>query len=272
MSYIEKMFSLADKTVILTGGGGVIAHVMADAFLKSGARVVLWDISSDALADAVKRLVEKGAQPDKIHTMVVDAMSEEATEKALTDLIGSFGMPNVLINAAGGNRGKSAFIETDLKAFEFVLRLNLVAGLMVPTKVIVKTWIQKGVKGSIINLASMSSYIPLSGIWAYDAAKSAVLNLTMATAKEFAPHGIRVNAIAPGFIIGKQNKDLLIKNEATGELTERGQSIISRTPFGRFADAEELAGAVIFLTSAQAAGFITGITLPVDGGYLVDNI
>lgn len=125
--------------------------------------------------------------------------------------------------------------------------------------------------GAIINMASMASYIPLSGVWAYDAAKSAVMNLTMACAKEFAPDNIRVNAIAPGFFIGKQNKALLI-DEATGGLTPRGKDVIAHTPTGRFGDASELAGVSLFLASDSAAGFVTGITVPVDGGYLVSNI
>jgi NAD(P)-dependent dehydrogenase (short-subunit alcohol dehydrogenase family) len=272
MSYVEDMFNLSDKTVVLTGGGGVIAGVMAESLLKAGAKVILWDIAQDALDAAKKRLADSTGLGDKISCLVVDAMSEQSVEKAINESASNFSIPNVLINAAGGNKGKTDFIETDMQSFEFILRLNLIAGLMVPTKVMAKIWINKGIKGSIINMTSMSSYIPLSGVWAYDAAKAGVLNLTMATAKEFAPHGIRVNAIAPGFFVGKQNKDLLIKNEATGELTERGQSIISRTPFGRFGDASELVGATIFLTSDKAAGFVTGVSLPVDGGYLTDNI
>ena len=158
-----------------------------------------------------------------------------------------------------------------MEQFEFVLKLNLIAGLMVPTQVVTKYWIDNDQPGAIINLASMASYIPLSGVWAYDAAKSAVMNLTMGAAKEFAPNKIRVNAIAPGFFIGKQNKALLI-DEATGNLTARGQSVIDHTPFGRFGDASELAGVTLFLASSKAAGFVTGVTIPVDGGYLVHNI
>jgi NAD(P)-dependent dehydrogenase (short-subunit alcohol dehydrogenase family) len=109
-------------------------------------------------------------------------------------------------------------------------------------------------------------------VWGYNAAKAAVKNLTMGAAKEFAPYEIRVNGIAPGFFIGKQNKDLLIKNEATGELTERGQAIIDHTPFARFGEADEVAGSVIFLASKKAAGFVTGVTIPIDGGYLIHNI
>jgi NAD(P)-dependent dehydrogenase (short-subunit alcohol dehydrogenase family) len=117
----------------------------------------------------------------------------------------------------------------------------------------------------------MGSFIPLSGVWAYDAAKAGILNLTMATAKEFAPHRIRVNAIAPGFFIGKQNRALLL-DEHTGDLTQRGKDVISRTPCRRFGDPRDLAGVILFLASEQAAGFITGACIPVDGGFLVDWI
>ena len=125
---------------------------------------------------------------------------------------------------------------------------------------------------SIINIASMASYLPLSGVWAYGAAKAGVMNLTAACAKEFAPNGIRVNAIAPGFFIGNQNRRLLVADDATGELTERGKSVIAHTPFGRFGEASELGGVTVFLASGRASGFITGVTIPVDGGYLVHNI
>jgi len=113
--------------------------------------------------------------------------------------------------------------------------------------------------------------VPLSGVWAYDAAKAGVLNLTMAAAKEFAPHGIRVNAIAPGFFLGKQNRALLV-DEKTGGLTPRGKDIIGRTPFARFGEPDDLAGVVVFLSSEKASGFVTGICIPVDGGFLVDCV
>jgi NAD(P)-dependent dehydrogenase (short-subunit alcohol dehydrogenase family) len=142
---------------------------------------------------------------------------------------------------------------------------------MIPTKVFCRYWMTRGEKGSVINLCSMSSYVPLSGVWAYDAAKAGVLSLTMAAAKEFASHGIRVNAIAPGFFVGKQNKALLM-DEKTGVLTQRGKDIIARTPFGRFGEPGDLPGAVIFLASERASGFVTGTCLAVDGGFLVDCI
>ncbi len=272
MSYVHNMFNLKDKTIVITGGGGVIAGAMSEALLQAGAKVVLWDILQEAIDQAVERLEKSTGLGDQIFGVVVDTTDEVSVKKAIEDTEAALGAPNVLINAAGGNRGKSSFIEAEMETFEFVLKLNLVAGLMVPSKVMAAYWIAGGIKGSMINMTSMASYIPLSGVWAYDAAKAAVLNLTMGAAKEFAPHGIRVNAIAPGFFIGKQNKDLLIKNEATGELTNRGQQVIDHTPYGRFGDVSELAGVTVFLCSDRAAGFITGTSIPVDGGYLVHNI
>lgn len=271
MSYVEEMFGLKGKTVAITGGGGVIAGAMTEALLKAGANVSLWDIAQDAIDQAISRLSGSTGLKDQLYGTIVDAMDRESVQRAIDSTVDKFGSLDVLINAAGGNRGKSSFLETDMEQFEFVLKLNLIAGLMVPTQVVAKYWIDNKIKGSIINLASMASYIPLSGVWAYDAAKAAVKNLTMGAAKEFAPYGIRVNALAPGFFIGKQNRALLI-DEKTGELTQRGKDVIAHTPFGRFGEVKELAGATLFLASNNASGFVTGITIPVDGGYLVHNI
>jgi len=271
MSYLDEMFGLDGKTVVITGGGGVIAGALSEALLNAGAKVVLWDIKQEFADAAIERLTEITGAGERLYGVQVDAMEEESVKEAVASTEKAAGPIEILINAAGGNRGKSAFVDTDMEQFEFVLKLNLVAGLMVPTKVIASHWIEKGVEGAIINLASMSSYIPLSGVWAYDAAKAAVMNLTMGAAKEFAANKIRVNALAPGFFIGKQNKALLI-DEATGDLTPRGQDVIRHTPAARFGEVRELAGATLFLASNKAAGFVTGVTLPVDGGYLVDNI
>jgi NAD(P)-dependent dehydrogenase (short-subunit alcohol dehydrogenase family) len=271
MGYIERMFGYEGRTVAITGGGGVIAGALAEALLSAGARVSLWGIHRAGVEAARARLAEATGRPERIVALEADAGSEKSVSAAMEETVRLFGGTDVLINCAGGTRGRSAFIDIDVARFEEVLRLNVIAGLVVPTKVVAARWIETKRKGCIINLASMSSFVPLSGVWAYDAAKSAVMSLTMATAKELAPHGIRVNAIAPGFFQGKQNKSLLI-DEATGNLTERGKKVIGHTPFGRFGEVPELAGAVLFLASDAAAGFVTGITLPVDGGYLVDNI
>jgi NAD(P)-dependent dehydrogenase (short-subunit alcohol dehydrogenase family) len=271
MSYVQEMFGLSGKTIAITGAGGVIAGAIAEALLKAEGNVSLWAHRKEGADAAARRLVEAGAAADHLLALEADAGSEPSVRTALEETEQRFGAVDVLINCAGGNRGVSRFLDLDVKQFEEVLSLNLVAGLVVPTRVLAARWIEKKAHGCIINLASMSSFVPLSGVWAYDAAKAAVHSLTMATAKEFASHGIRVNAIAPGFFIGNQNRALLI-DAATGELTERGRKIIAHTPFGRFGKVSELAGALLFLANETAAGFVTGVTLPVDGGYLVDNI
>jgi NAD(P)-dependent dehydrogenase (short-subunit alcohol dehydrogenase family) len=270
--YLEEMFGLKSTVAVITGGAGVIADALAAALLKAGAKVALWELERSAIDEAMSRLSEtvEGAK-ERLFGYEVDTGIEEAVANAIGATEKAFGPPNLLVNGVGGNRGKCAFVDQDMATFEFVLKLNLVAGLMVPTKVFAAYWIKSKIKGAIINMASMASYIPLSGVWAYDAAKAGVFNLTQASAKEFAPHGIRVNALAPGFFVGKQNRALLY-DEKTGELTERGKAIIAHTPNGRFGETEELAGALLFLASSKAAGFVTGVSLAVDGGYLIDNI
>ena len=271
MSYLEDIFGLSGKNVIVTGGSGVLAGSMAEALLRAGASVTLWGRHDQTLKDAAGRAADAASAPPRVGWAVVDAMDEESIEQAVVDTVDRLGHIDVLINAVGGNKSKTAFVDTDMVQFEEVLRLNLIAGLMIPTKIMCRHWIGRKARGTVINLASMSSYVPLSGVWAYDAAKSGVLNLTMAAAREFAPHGIRVNAIAPGFFLGKQNRALLV-DEATGDLTQRGRDIISRTPWGRFGEPGDLAGAVLFLASEKASGFVTGTCLPVDGGFLVDCV
>ncbi len=271
MGYLEEKFGLAGRTVVLTGGGGVLAGSMAETLLRAGANVSLWDLFEEPVKEAARRLCSEVGAEGRVSYVVSDAGDEKSVAEAVRATVSKFGGIDVLVNAAGGNRGKTAFVDTDMKQFEEVLKLNLVAGFMVPTMVVCRHWIEHKLKGSIINMASMSSYIPLSGVWAYDAAKAGVMNLTMAAAKEFAPHGIRVNAIAPGFFIGKQNRALLI-DEKSGELTQRGRDVISRTPAGRFGEPGDLAGAVVFLSGDNASGFVTGICIPVDGGFLVDCV
>lgn len=271
MSYLEEIFGLRDKTVAVTGGGGVIAGHMAEALLRAGARVALWGVHRQSIEKAAAELGAKTQAADRVCWVVADAGSESAVDGAIRTTTERFGGLDVLVNGVGGNRGKGPFVDASIEQFKEILDLNLVAGLMVPTKVVCRHWIARGTKGSVINLASMGSYVPLSGVWAYNAAKAGVLNLTMACAKEFAPHGIRVNAIAPGFFLGKQNRALLV-DEGTGDLTERGRNVISRTPIGRFGEMADIAGAVLLLASERASGFITGACIPVDGGFLTDNI
>lgn len=271
MTYLDEMFGLVGRTAIVAGGAGAIGSAMSETLLKAGAKVVVWSRSDDSLRNVRAKLMQVSNGKDCIFTHRVDTASEQQVVEAFEQCIKEVGEAEILINAVGGNMGKSDFIETDLDLFTKIIELNLMAGLMVPTKVVASHWIKNRIKGTIINLASMTSYNPLSGVWAYDAAKAAVLNLTKATANEFAVHRIRVNAIAPGFFLGKQNRSLMV-NQETGEFTARGRAIIERTPWGRLGDISELAGVTLFLASAKASGFATGICIPVDGGYLAHNI
>ena len=273
MSYIEEMFSLKGRRIVMTGGAGGIPAEIAAGLAKAGADICLWGRGTNhPMSEAVKDVREAaGPGAGRIEAVTVDTGDSAACERAIAETEALIGAPAVLVNGVGGNRGKAPFVDLDEKLFREVVELNLMAGLVTPTRVFAHYWITRGIKGNVILMSSMASYKPLSGVWAYNAAKSGVLNLTEGLAKELAPYGIRVNGIAPGFFIGHQNRALLI-DEKTGELTARGKAILAHTPFGRFGDKSELRGAVIFLISDAASGFVTGVTIPVDGGYLTDNI
>jgi NAD(P)-dependent dehydrogenase (short-subunit alcohol dehydrogenase family) len=274
MSYIEEMFSLKGRRIVMTGGAGGIPVDIAIGLAKAGADVCLWGRGKNhPMGEAVKNVREAAGGPGagRVEAITVDTGDSAACEWAIAETETLIGAPDVLVNGVGGNRGKTPFVDLDEKLFREVIELNLLAGLVTPTKAFACYWISRNIKGNVIMMSSMTSYKPLSGVWAYDAAKSGVLNLTEGLAKELAPHGIRVNGIAPGFFIGNQNRALLI-DENTGELTARGKAILARTPFGRFGEKSELRGAAIFLISNMASGFVTGVTIPVDGGYLTDNI
>jgi NAD(P)-dependent dehydrogenase (short-subunit alcohol dehydrogenase family) len=270
MGYLDDSFSLAGKTVVITGGGGTLGAAMGKGMAQAGANIILWDVRPEALDEKGKMIARACGDAERVCGVPVDLMDEASIHVALKESAAKYGSLDVLINACGGNRGKCPLIEQSVADFEFVLKLNLIAGCLAPTKALARYWTEKKAKGCIINIASMSSYIPLSGVWAYDAAKAGVMNQTKAYAKELAPFGIRVNAIAPGFFLADQNRALLIHAES-GEPTERGKLVLSKTPYGRFGDPDELAGPAIFLAS-EAADFICGVTLPVDGAYLCDSI
>jgi NAD(P)-dependent dehydrogenase (short-subunit alcohol dehydrogenase family) len=245
--------------------------MMCGALLKAGANVIIWSRTQASVDQALAKLTENSSTRERLAGFRVDTGNESEVTGGLQHALRTFAAPEILVNAVGGVVGKAPLVETDVKQFEQTLHLNLVAGLLITTKVVAAYWIENDIKGSIINLTSMASYNPLSGVLGYDAAKAGVLNLTMAAAKELAPHHIRVNAIAPGFFLGKQNRALLV-DEETGQYTERGKAVIAHTPFGRFGKVEELMGVTLFLASTRASGFITGVSIPVDGGYLAHNI
>jgi len=280
VQYAEAMFSLEGRVAVVTGGAGGLPSVIAIALAKAGAAVSIWgrgtghpipEAVAAIRAAAAEGLSAEDAAKLRIVGVTVDTSDAGAVEAAIAETEKAVGAPDLLVNGVGGNMGKSAFVDVDDKIFEKVLSLNLLAGLVIPTRAFAKYWIAKAVPGDVINFTSMTSYKALSGVWAYDAAKAGVLNLNEGLAKELAPHGIRVNAIAPGFFVGNQNRALLLDAE-TGDLTARGRAIIAKTPFGKFGDAQDLCGAALFLASRKASGFVTGVSIPVDGGFLTDNI
>jgi NAD(P)-dependent dehydrogenase (short-subunit alcohol dehydrogenase family) len=261
-------FSLAGKTVIVTGGGGALCGAIACGFAQAGASVALWGRGRPSL-DETAKMITATPGAGRVATIVADLTDERQIESALRESVSEFGRVDILLNGVGGSSIRRPLVELDREDFESVVRLNLLAGCILPTKHLARHWIEKKTAGAIINIASMGSYIPLSGGWAYSAAKAAVMNQTVAHARELAPHGIRVNAIAPGFFLGKQNRRLLINED--GSPTPRGQSVLAHTPMGRFGSPTDLIGAAVFLAS-EASSFITGITVPVDGGFLSHGI
>ena len=269
MSYLEDKFSLAGKTAVITGGGGTLCSAMAEGYANAGANVILWDIRPEAMQAKAEIIAKSCGDASRVACVQVDLMQSESIEKGLEQSIKNFGQVDILLNGAGGNRGKGPLVQVNENDFDFVLKLNLMAGCILPTKHVAKYWIDNDIKGVIINIASMAGFNPLSGVWAYSAAKAAVMNQTMAHAKEFAKYGIRVNAIAPGFFIADQNRDLLLNKD--GSPTQRGKDVLAHTPMDRFGEPDDLTAAAIFL-AADGSGFVSGITFPVDGAYLCDNI
>jgi NAD(P)-dependent dehydrogenase (short-subunit alcohol dehydrogenase family) len=268
-SILETKFGLRGKTAVITGGAGTLCSVMAKGYAQAGANVILWDIRQDALDTKVREILDACGNPAQAAGFRVDLMDEESIAAGLRESVSRFGTIDILINGAGGTRGKTPLIEARLEDLEFVLKLNLLAGCLLPTKHMAKYWIENRIQGTVINIASMAAFNPLSGVWAYSAAKAAVMNQTMAHAKELAPYGIRVNAIAPGFFVAEQNRYLLLNEDGT--LTQRGRDVIAHTPMGRFGEPDDLIAAVIFL-AGDGARFVSGITLAIDGAYLCQNI
>jgi NAD(P)-dependent dehydrogenase (short-subunit alcohol dehydrogenase family) len=268
MSYIENLFSVKDKVFVLTGGGGVLAGAIGEGLAKAGAKIALLDIRLEYAQARANEIQQKGGIAKAFETNVLDVSILEKTHIKIKSELGSI---DVLINLAGGNMPGASIMPDqtifDLKIadFEKVVSLNL-NGSVYPTMVFSKDMADKK-KGCIINISSMAAYRAISRQLGYSAAKAAISNFTRWMAMEMAMKfgdGLRVNAIAPGFFVGDQNRNLLINED--GSYTERGKTVIANTPMGRFGEAEELIGAIIFLTS-DASKFVTGVVLPIDGGF-----
>lgn len=270
---------LREKTVVITGGGGVLCGMFAKALGQCGANIAVLDLRLDAAEKVAAEINSNGGSARGYETNVLDKKSLEATrEKILAD----FGTCDILINGAGGNNPKgtttkeyldfedlkndkdiTTFFDLDPDGVSFVFNLNFL-GTLLPTQVFAKDMAQKQ-NGIVINISSMNAFTPLTKIPAYSGAKAAVSNFTQWLAVHFSRVGIRVNAIAPGFFVTEQNRTLLFNEDGTP--TPRTGKILAATPMGRFGEAEELIGTLLWLTNEKASGFVNGTVIPVDGGF-----
>ncbi|MDP4209468.1 MAG: SDR family oxidoreductase [Bacteroidota bacterium] len=265
---MNEMFSIEGKVAVITGAGGVLGGSIAKSFVKAGAKVVALDIRQDQLDSRVEEL--KGLGGDVIG-IVGSVLDIESLENASKQIIAKWGRIDILLNIAGGNMPgatltpEQTFFDMKISDWEKVTQLNL-NGTVYPSQVFGKVMAEQKT-GSIINISSMAAYSAITRVPGYSVAKTGISNFTQWLATEMAlkfGDGIRVNAIAPGFFIGDQNRAVLINPD--GSLTERSVKVIAKTPMKRFGDINELNGAVQFLCS-EAASFITGVVLPIDGGF-----
>jgi NAD(P)-dependent dehydrogenase (short-subunit alcohol dehydrogenase family) len=270
MNYTElvKLYDFTGRTFVVTGGTGVLCGAMARALVGCGANVAI-----------LARNREKGQAvlpsmlgPGKAIIIEGNVLDRESLSLAAETTISAFGKIDGLINGAGGNnpgamtRPDQSFFDLPEEGLRHVFDLNLL-GTIIPTQIFGR-YIAKQEEGAILNISSMTASRPLTRVIAYSAAKAAIDNFTnwlaVYLAREYSPR-LRVNAIAPGFFLGEQNRNLLI-DPTTGVLTQRGESIIAHTPMGRFGDPEDLLGAVLWLLS-PASAFVTGVVIPIDGGF-----
>ncbi len=271
---------LKGKVVVITGGAGVIGSALATDFARAGSKVAILDRDEERANQVAAELQRICACGGTVKGYKADVLKKDLLLQAKEQINADLGPIDCLINGAGGNSPKATtqveqmekedlndlektFYGLDSEGFDFVFDLNF-KGTLLPTMVFSTDMVERG-KGAILNISSMNSYKPLTKIPAYSAAKAAVNNFTQWLAVHMAKTGVRVNAMAPGFFLTNQNRFLLTDKE-TGEQTPRGKKIIDNTPMGRYGEVAELSGTALFLLS-DTAQFITGICIPVDGGY-----
>ena len=264
----KKMFDLSGKTAVITGGAGVLCAAICRGLAFEGAKVAILDINLQAAEGLSHEINSSGGEAIAVSC---DVCEKESLNLAAQQIVNSLGKVDILINGAGGNSSKATtkdglpFFDIPENALRWVFDLNLI-GTVLTSQVFGKIMAEQGT-GIILNVSSMNSFRPLTRIPAYSAAKAAVSNFTqwlaVHMAQEYSPD-IRVNAIAPGFFLTDQNHFLMLKEN--DELTERGQTIIAHTPMRRFGIPEDLVGVVLWLVSA-ASSYVTGIVVPIDGGF-----
>ncbi|WP_068268953.1 SDR family oxidoreductase [Caviibacter abscessus] len=267
---MDKRFD--NKVVVVTGAGGIICSAIAKDFAEKGAKVALLDLNYDSAKMYEDEMTKEGLIAKAYKCNVLD---NNSVIKVNEEIKKDFGKVDILINGAGGNSPKattdqeiydknlkgSSFFELDPQGISFVFDLNIL-GTIIPTQIIAKD-MESG--SCIINISSMNSYTPLTKIVAYSGAKAAVNNFTKWIAVHLSKQGIRCNAIAPGFLVTNQNKNLLFNQDGTP--TARTEKILRNTPMNRFGNTKEMLGAITFLADNEMSGFVTGVIIPVDGGF-----
>lgn len=265
------LFRLDGKTAVVTGGGGVLGGIIAEGLASAGAQVAIADVALDRAEDKVKVIVEAGG---KGRAYEMNAFEKTSIQACCDGVCSEFGKVDILINAVGGNMKDAttspelSFFDLSADALRKVIDLNLIGGTIIPSQVFGVCMKDNPDGGSIINISSMNALRPLTRIPGYSAAKAAVSNFTQWLAVHLAQEystKLRVNAVAPGFFLTDQNRFLLTDAD-TGALTPRGKTIIDHTPMNAFGNPEDLLGATLWLAS-DAARFVTGIVVPVDGGF-----
>jgi len=269
---------LQNKVCVLTGGGGAIGSSLAVFLARRGIKMAILDLNGESAAKVADKIKQEiGTRALGLETNV---LIRESLEEAKKEINTNLGPIDFLVNAAGGNSPKgttelefldspskeslaNSFYGMDVEGFSKVYDLNF-NGTLLPTMIFTQNMLENG-GGAVVNFSSMSAFHPLTRVGAYSAAKAAVSNFTEWLAVHLARQNIRVNAVAPGFFVGEQNRFLLF-DENTGELTARGKKIIDNTPMGRFGEYDEIHGTVLYLLS-DLAKFVTGVVLPVDGGF-----
>ena len=271
---------LNGKVAVVTGGGGILCSVMAKALAECGAKVAILDLREENAVKVAEEINAAGFTAMGVGANVLDLASLQAAEEKIRT---TWGPCDILLNGAGGNNpkgttskeylfpedltrqleGVTTFFDLDPAGISFVFNLNFI-GTLLPTQVFCREMAKKP-GGVVINISSMNAFTPLTKIPAYSGAKAAVSNFTQWLAVHLSKVGIRVNAIAPGFFLTDQNRALL--TNADGSMTARGETIIAHTPMGHYGKPEDLIGALLFLVDNNAAGFVDGIVLPVDGAF-----
>jgi NAD(P)-dependent dehydrogenase (short-subunit alcohol dehydrogenase family) len=266
------LFDLSGELAVVIGATGALGGAIAEGLGQAGAKVAVIGRNEERGQARVKAIESKGGQAA---FFAADAVQRESLHAAHQAIEKKFGAPTILVNAAGGNDPKvtvtpeNAFEKIPLEAWHANFDLNLVGGVFLPCQEFGPGMVTRG-RGSIINIASVTAHLPLSRVVSYSASKAAVLNLSLFLAREWAPKGVRVNTITPGFFPAEQNRKLLFNDDGTP--TARTKSIWTHTPMNRFGESHELVGAAIFLASSRASGFVTGTDIRVDGGFLSQTI